>query len=78
MQVSLQLIGDTLFENPNSPWLPDPGETIEYNIFDFSIVGKTVKGVHPKKGCVSGGSAEDGDFDPGQVRSLKIEAFAAP
>jgi hypothetical protein len=78
MQVSLQLIGDTLFANPDSPWLPDPGETIEYDIVDFWITGRTVKGVHPKKGCVSGGSAETGDFDTGQSRKLKIEAFAAP
>jgi len=78
MQVSLQLIGNTLFESPNSPWLPEPGTPISYNIVDFSIIGKTVKGVRPKKGCVSGGSAEDGDFDPGEPRAIKIEAFAVP
>lgn len=77
VQVSLDLRGDTLFDNPGDPWLPDAGFSIEYNIVDFGIIGKTVKGVRPKIGCVSGGSAEGGDFDPGQPRTLVITAPAA-
>ena len=73
VQVWLQLIGDTLFENPKSPWLPVvPGSFIDYNIVNFWITGKTVKGVRPKTGCVSGGSAEQVDFDTGQTRTLRI------
>ncbi len=71
--VSLQLIGDTFFDNPKAPWLPVvPGSFIDYNIVDFWITGRTVKGVRPKNGCVSGGSAEQTDFDPLKARSLRI------
>jgi hypothetical protein len=85
--VSLQLIGNTLFESPNDSFLPVPTaemgpETIPYPIFDFWITGRTAKGVGPKKGCVSGGSAETVDFDPAldaknpddTLRFIEIEA----
>lgn len=72
--VSLQLYGDTLFPSPDSPWLPEPGSYIYYPIIFASITGRTARGIRPKKGCVSGGTAEATDFDPGQPRSLVITA----
>lgn len=75
--VSLQLYGDTFFESPNSPWLPGPGGLESYPIITASILGRTAKGIRPKKGCVSGGTAPAVDFDPGQPRSLVITAPAA-
>ena len=74
-KVRVQLIGNTFFDGPNASWLPNPDNVIEYDMISSWITGGTVKGVHPRKSCVSKGGTEIiTDFDPGQVRTLKIEA----
>ena len=77
-KVTLQLIGDEFFDDPDASWLPDPDNVInviEYDMISSWITGGTVKGVRPRKSCVSkGGTEVITDFDPGQDRKLKIEA----
>ena len=74
-KVTLQLIGDEFFDDPDASWLPDPDNVEEYAMISSWITGGTVKGVRPRKSCVSKGGTEIiTDFDPGQVRTLKIEA----
>ncbi|MCH7508855.1 MAG: hypothetical protein IIB68_03320 [Proteobacteria bacterium] len=83
--VTLQLIGNDLFDDPNAVWLPDSNsdEAKEYPMISSWITGGTVKGVHPRKSCVSKGGTEimdldpDPDPDPNQdqaVHMLKIKA----
>ena len=74
--VRLQLIGKTFFDDPDAPpWLPAPDNGEEYAMISSWITGGTVKGVHPRKSCVSkGGTEVITDFDPGQVRTLTIVA----
>ena len=71
-KVTLKLIGHTFFDGPDAPWLPTGN--IEYDMIDSWIHGGTVKGVRPRESCVSRGGTEVTDFDPGQVRKLKIGA----
>lgn len=78
--VSLQLIGDTLFGNPNDTFLPVPVDSnpveVEYEMIQSSILGRTEKGVRPKTGCVSGGSADPTIFTAGTESTLLITATA--
>jgi len=77
-KVTLQLIGHTFFDGPDAPWLPDTGNAIDLIIIDSWIHGGTVKGVRPRKSCVSkGGTDITEDFDPGFETSLVITATAA-
>ena len=75
LQVTLQLIGHTFFDGSDAAWLPDTGNAIDYIIIDSWIHGKTVKGVRPRKSCVSkGGTDITEDFDPGAETTLVITA----
>ena len=74
--VTLQLIGNTFFDNPNDSFLPVLGVTnpVEYEMVEFWITGGTAKRVKPRYGCVSGGSAPITAFDPAFVSTLEITA----
>ena len=78
--VTLQLIGHTFFNETDASWLPVPDSesgavAIEYDMFDSWIHGGTVKGVHPRKSCVSKGGTEIiMGLDSGSGHTLKIEA----
>ena len=74
-KVTLLLIGDTFFDGPDAPWLPDTGNATDYKIIDSLIHGGTVKGVRPRKSCVSkGGTDVTENFDPGAETTLVITA----
>ena len=74
--VSVDLFGNTFFDNPNDSFLPGAGGTEQYPEVKFWITGGTAKRVRPRGGCVSGGSAPITDFDTGFESTLVITATA--
>ena len=76
--VSLQLIGDTFFKKSVVPFLPVPVDSdpveVEYHMIESWITGGTEKGVRPKTGCVSGGSADRTIFGGSFESTLVITA----
>ena len=77
LTVTLQLIGHTFFDEKDASWLlPVPGDDDGYAMMDSWITGGTVKGVHPRKSCVSKGGTEIiMNFDLGAAdHTLKIVA----
>ena len=77
LTVTLQLIGHTFFDEKDASWLlPVPGDDDGYAMMNSWITGGTVKGVHPRKSCVSKGGTEIiMNFDLGAAdHTLKIVA----